>query len=70
MTHETSFGLLIEQLGLENECAATLLKMRIAFISGSGQPADVSGFRSALELANKVDVGSTEHRSKCKCADK
>lgn len=50
-TDDDRFQQLLVDSGLTEESDATLLKMRLAFIVGSGQSVDASAFRRALGFA-------------------
>lgn len=67
-THQDQrFSALLTELGLDNECDTVILKMRIAFLLGTGQSIDARSFRHAMELANQSTPPATEHP--CKCAE-
>ena len=70
MDIDSKFSELVADLGLTDECDTTILKMRIAFMVGTGQSVDVAGFKRALEFARVATDAKTqvEHRP-CKCSD-
>ncbi len=62
------FTKLISELGMDQECDSTILKMRVAFLAGSGQSVDASTFKRALDLAAKANASSQTERKPCKCS--